>query len=310
MEKTTLPESERSAIWTQVWYAKNGYYDSLPLEVRGKLESLLADLLDEEREKLYGIKLPPRDDTEVPKPFEPKPTEQLALHDPKLYSFGEKKLWIPFAQDMPSGSKRGTRAHGYPEGALIHWTSGHRNGIKSAGEFQRSSGMHYMVIDKDGNVGQGDALNTHGYHGGASAYKGISGTVSDELVGIENQAAGTLRKHGDWFYPWWDEGQNLGKNAISPADVVYSERRGNIAAGYYHKLTQEQMLSNRKVCCWLYLNNPSVFKINFILGHNEVSPGRKTDPGAALVDEKGNPMTMGDFRDQVADDVRIILSNR
>jgi hypothetical protein len=305
-----ISEQELSALWTQVWYDNNGYYDGLPKEVREKIQILHADLLDQSREKIYGIKLAPRDTTEITKPEEPVSTSVLALHDPALYSFGEKKLWIGFAQNMPSGAKRGTRPRGYPDGALIHWTSGHRNGIQEGGAFQKASGMHYLVVDKDGNVGQGDPLNTHGYHGGASSYAGISGTVSDELLGIENQAAGTLRKSGDWFFPWWDEGKNLPQNRISPVDVIYSPKKGNIAAGYYHKFTLEQMLANRKVLCWLHLNNPDVFKIKFIVGHDEVSPGRKTDPGAALVDVFGNPMTMSDFRDQIADDVRVISANR
>jgi N-acetylmuramoyl-L-alanine amidase len=211
---------------------------------------------------------------------------------------------------MPSGVRRGSRRLGYPEGAVIHWTAGHRNGLKSGGEFQRSSGMNYFILDKDGNLGQGDPLNLWGYHAGASSWRGIPGTVSDELVGFELQAAGNLRKNGDDFYPWWDQGRNLPQNRIPASEAVYSAKRGNIAAGWYHRYTDAQQITLRAALCWLHLNHPGVFKIQFILGHDEVSPGRKTDPGAALVKADGTPMTMPEFRDQIADDVRIILSNR
>jgi N-acetyl-anhydromuramyl-L-alanine amidase AmpD len=193
---------------------------------------------------------------------------------------------------------------------VVHWTAGHRNGLKAGGDFQRSSGMQYLLLDADGNLGQGDPLNVWGYHAGASKYPGVSGTVSDELVGIEVQAAGTLRKHGEHFYPWWDNGKNLPANRISATDVIYSPKRGNIAAGHYHRFTAAQMLAMRRAICWLHLNWPSVFRLSLVVGHDEVSPGRKTDPGAALVTEKGEAMTMPEFRDQLADDVRTIKANR
>jgi hypothetical protein len=309
---STISEQHRSALWTQIWYSKNGYYDCLAPDVRVRLDELHLSLLDQERAKVFGKPLPPADTTNIPKPVEtpvPAPASS-AVHDPALYSFDQRKLWIPWAVEVTSGVRRGRRLRRYPDGALVHWTAGHRNGLESGADFQKSSGMSYCLIDKDGNFGQGDPLDHWGYHGGASAYKGLSGTVSDELVGIELQAAGNLRESGGKFYPWWDEGKRLAKNEIPASEVVSSERRGNIAPGHYHAYTQAQMLTLRKGLCWLHLNYPSVFQIQFILGHDEVSPGRKTDPGAALVDLNNNPITMSQLRDWIADDVRQILANR
>jgi hypothetical protein len=312
----TVSQAQAKALWEQIWYSQNGYYAGLPADVKAKIDTLHLSLLDEARARAFGAAMAPRNDAEIDKPKDPAegtPAVDLEIHDPKLYSFDGRHQWIPWAQSMASGTKRGSRAKGYPEGALIHWTAGHRNGLKAGGDFQRSSGMQYLLMDQDGNLGQGDPLNVHGYHAGASSFPGLAGTVSDELVGIETQAAGNLRKHGDHFYPWWDEGKNLEKNRIPASDVVYSPKRGNIAAGYYHLFTPAQMMGLRRTCCWLHLNWPSVFKIALILGHDEVSPGRKSDPGAAMVrfiDGKPAVMTMADFRDQIADDVREILSNR
>lgn len=304
-------DHQRSEAWTQIWFSKNGDYDPLKPEVRNRLEAFLLSVLEQERAAVYGKPLPAGNSVNIPKPEEPVlPVPGLSIHDPALYSFGQKKLWIPWAQDMTSGVRRGRRAKGYPEGAIVHWTAGWRNGLESGSEFQKSSGMSYFLIDKDGNVGQGDPLDYWGYHAGPSSYPGLSGTVADELVGFELQAAGNLRKNGDLFYPWWDEGKNLSKNAIPASEVVYSPKCGNIAAGYYHRYTDAQMLFLRKSLCWLHLNNPAIFQIKYIVGHDEVSPTRKTDPGAALVTSAGAPMTMPEFRDQIADDVRIIMSNR
>lgn len=315
----SLTEHQRSAAWEQIWYSKNGYYDPLDGTVRNKLEALLLDVLDQEREKVYGISLPPRDTTEVPKPapVPPAPVPGLEirdLHDPALYFFDQRKLWIPWALDMKSGTKRGTRSKRYPEGAVVHWTAGHRNGIKAGADYQAASGMSYMLIDKDGAVGQGDPLDKWGYHAGESSYPGLSGTVSDELVGIEVQAAGTLKEHQGHYYPWWDQGANgvhryLPSNRIPPEEVVTATARANVAAGHYHRFTDAQYVALRRTLCWLHLNWPSVFQIRFILGHDEVSPRRKTDPGGAIA-PLGKVQTMPEFRDVIAEDVRMILKNR
>jgi len=71
-------------------------------------------------------------------------------------------------------------------------------------------------------------------------------------------------------------------------------RRGNIEPGHYHAFTPAQFDAIRRVCVWLYLNNPDVFSIDRVVGHDEVSPGRKADPGGALYD--GAVYTMTEFR--------------
>lgn len=307
-----LNEHQKSAVWEQVWYDNHGYFDSLDRTVHAKLTAIHSNLLEIEKQAASVIPLPAPDTTNIPKEVEPAsiPSEIHSLHDPSYYSFDGRKLWITWAQDMTSGAKRGTRPKQYPIGAIVHWTAGHRNGIKAGAEFQKESGMSYFLINAEGDLGQGDPLDKWGYHAGASSYPGVSGTVSDDLVGFELQAAGELRKNGEFFFPWWDEGQNKSSNRIPASEVVYSARKGNISPGFYHAYTQEQMFTLRKSLCWLHLNYPSVFQVKLIAGHDEVSPGRKSDPGGALVDENGNPITMSDFRDVISDDIRSILANR
>lgn len=311
-----ISEHLKKALWEQIWFEKNGYYNALSPDVRKKISALHLELLDQQRSAISvvsgGDPLPPGDSTNIPKPVEPVPVipDPSSIHDPRLYSFGEKKLWIPWAKEIDSGVRRGTRSKRYPDGALVHFTAGHRDGLKAGAELMTSSGMNYFILDKDGNMGQPDPLSEWGYHGGESRYPGLNGSVSDELVGIEIQAAGSLRKNGDFFYPWWDGGKNLPGNRIPDHEVVYSPKRGNIAPGFYQEYTQAQVLALRKGICWLHLNHPDVFKIKFVVGHDEVSPGRKNDPGAALVNLTGIPITMDDFRDWVADDVRMIMANR
>jgi hypothetical protein len=61
----------------------------------------------------------------------------------------------------------------------------------------------------------------------------------------------------------------------------------------------------RKLVAWLHLNNPGVFSLDRVVGHDEVSPGRKTDPGAAIVHED-KVLSMPEFRQLCKDDIRAI----
>jgi len=45
-----------------------------------------------------------------------------------------------------------------------------------------------------------------------------------------------------------------------------------------------------KLLRWLEYNGNGIFKLDFVLGHDEVAPSRKNDPGGSL------SMTMPEFR--------------
>lgn len=70
----------------------------------------------------------------------------------------------------------------------------------------------------------------------------------------------------------------------------------NIAKGTYEKYTEKQEQALIELVLWLKKNNPSVFNLDYVLGHDEVAgPSgigrwRKTDPGGSL------SMTMDKFR--------------
>ena len=304
-----MDQHDEGMAWTEIWKLKNGYYAGLEGGERTHLISVFHDLLD-----WTGS----GDDSETTRPpVDPDdgegdngegggndngPADDLDIHDPRHYLFGEAKTWIPWAEDAPSGSKQGTYANGYPKGIVLHWTAGHRDGLKAGNDLMRDTGMLYLLADKDGNIAQSDSLAYHGYHAGKSSHPNCSGYVSDEFCGLEVQAAGTLTKKGDKFYSWFN-------TEIPAAEVMYSKTRGNIDAGYYHVLTEAQMLATRKLCCWLYLNNPRVFKIENITSHDEVSPGRKPDMGASMVVD-GKALTIEEFRELIESDIEKILDNK
>lgn len=253
----TMTPEEKEKLYTVRWYVSN----------RWGVEDAQADVLD-----LLGELLGEGNGSEPPSPGP-----------------GQNLKYCPFAQTtgfLPART-RGSYSGGYPKGAVVHFTAGHRNGLKSGLDYQSQVGHLYFLIDEEGNIGQNFSLEHWGYHAGQSSYPGLSGGVSDELVGIEVQAGGKLtRKNGVWR-TWFGK-------AVPDENVREVPARDNMEAGAYELYTpdQEEALSN--LILWLYHNNSDEFSLDFVVGHDEVSPGRKNDPGGAL------SMTMPEFRAHLA----------
>lgn len=306
-----LTEShEKKVAWTRLWYltqrdAEGGYkfFKNLSDAERNIFIEDYSDFLDYERSIEVGARLGEKDNSDSNRIPENHPKAEpddggllLDMHDPNYYSFGEDKKWIPWAFDAKSGTKRGRYSKGYPTGLVLHWTAGHRNGLQAGNELMRNTGMLYLLGDKDGKLAQSDSLIYHGYHSGKSSHKYANGYVSDEYCGLELQAAGYLKEVGGQFKTWWG-------GTVPRKEVVYSGHRANIVGGNYHVYTWKQMLLARKLCCWLYLNNPNVFSIDRVVGHDEVSPRRKVDPGASVVGKRGEILSMPEFRKILWNDV-------
>jgi hypothetical protein len=204
----------------------------------------------------------------------PKPSEPVAP------TTGRGLLWYPDAQ-IPSKamSTIGQYAGGYPLGAVVHHSAGSDQGIY---EYGLQMGFTYLVINRDGTVLQGFPIDRWGSHAGTSKWPGLGESVSSKLVGIEVVSAGKLSREGtkwkSWFGKFYEDSEvrTVGMNT------------DNIQAGTYHRFTDAQEQSLVKLLLWLKSNNPSVFNLDYVLGHDQVSgPAgigywRKTDPGGSL----------------------------
>ncbi|MFX6218437.1 N-acetylmuramoyl-L-alanine amidase, partial [Acinetobacter baumannii] len=56
---------------------------------------------------------------------------------------------------------------------------------------------------------------------------------------------------------------------------------GNIRPGVYVPYTRAQQEALIKVLIWLKRRYPRTFRLDYVFGHDEVSPGRKVDPGGS-----------------------------
>ncbi len=198
-------------------------------------------------------------------PDRPSPSEE-----------GKKALWYPLADTSGAAMKaQGTYAKGYPEGAVVHFTAGRddsESDAKGSADYGVSQGYAFFVIGPTGKVYQRLPLNKWGHHAGTSSYPGLGSSLSKKLVGIEVACAGKLDSNRkSWF----------GKTYQADECRVVGAKE-NVQAGTYKKYTVAQEKALIELLVWLHKNNPEVFKIENVLGHDSIAPTRKNDPGGSL----------------------------
>jgi hypothetical protein len=195
------------------------------------------------------------------------------------------ELWIPFAKRYKNRMKaQGTYRNGYPEFALIHHTAG-RDGTGTI-DHGIKSGFLYLTITRDGTLYQCNPLNEWGSHAGRSFKAGYGTSVSRFCVGIEVIGAGkcdvitrgSMRLFKAWFHR--RESEYFQEHEVRYADGKCGEKY----RGWYQKFTPAQEAALIRTLNWLWTNNPSIFKIDHITGHENVATpaGRKNDPSASL----------------------------
>lgn len=162
---------------------------------------------------------------------------------------------------------------GYPEGAVVHYTAG--STAESSLAWGLKQGYCFYMIAKSGKVYQPFKLDRWGSHCGASSHDILGTRLSKKLVGIEIDNSGSLTSKGGKYYTWFDK-------EIPAANVRRVEDLDGMVSGNYEKYTSQQEEALTRLLLWLKANNPSVFNFDYVLGHYEVSKGRKADPSGAL----------------------------
>ena len=212
-------------------------------------------------------------------------------------------IYYPDAIRLPGVRMRvrGTYRHRFPIGAIIHSTDGRPNdGEASARNGAAEEKYAYFVIGRTGNVYQCFSLENWGLHAGPTLHPTLGRELSTMLVGIEIVSAGILKKINDnRFRPWYNDkptrksppnlNDDFTADEVRHIDAVGSTRAfGYQTAGYYHKFTDAQETALITLLRWLHHQQPEVFKLENVFGHDECAVedngryGRKTDPGGSL----------------------------
>lgn len=154
---------------------------------------------------------------------------------------------------------------------VIHYTAG-RDALSSAKYLARDDikASAHLVIGRGGEVYQIVPFDTISWHAGRSSYMGRSG-YNNYSIGIELDNAGPLTKTGTEYSAWF-------KKKYMESEVVHAVHRNEKSPRYWHEYTQEQLA----VCEDISKLLVDHYGLKHILGHEEISPGRKQDPGPAF----------------------------
>ena len=162
-------------------------------------------------------------------------------------------------------------SNGLPDTLVIHYTAGSSlSGSVRALSTPAHKASAHLVIGKDGQVVQLVPFNTIAWHAGPSRWNGRTG-LNKYSIGIELDNPGLLKKTGSGYQSWFGRIYN-------EADVIMAKHRNEDVDRYWHIYTEKQLEVNEAICRLLI----ETYDIKEIVGHEEISPGLKIDPGPAF----------------------------
>ena len=171
-------------------------------------------------------------------------------------------------------------AHGdeiTPRYVIFHFTNGVGPGLVGWLTSDSARASTHVLVRRDGSVVQLLPFDHKAWHVGASRWGSLVGLNKDSIA-IEMENLGQLQPEGDAWRTW------NGKPV--PSEEVYRAADGT----GWHAFTDAQLATAKAVLETIKQADPNIIDI---LGHADVSPGRKVDPGPAF--------PMEDFREAVFD---------
>ncbi len=158
-----------------------------------------------------------------------------------------------------------------PEFLIMHFTAG-RSAATSIGWFMNPSAgaSAHLVIGRDGAITQLVPFDRVAWHAGKSTWGELTG-LNQHSIGIELDNAGKLvQKNGKWT-AWF--------GATYPATEVHVAKHKNESSEVgWHIYPEKQLEVAAEVAATLMQH----YGLRDLLGHEDISPGRKNDPGPAF----------------------------
>ncbi|UCD84800.1 MAG: N-acetylmuramoyl-L-alanine amidase [Deltaproteobacteria bacterium] len=185
-------------------------------------------------------------------------------------------------------NRSGPFGNGLPDTIIIHYTAGGsaESSVNTLCDPKTKASAH-LVIGREGSIYQLVPFNLIAWHAGRSAHQGRVG-FNKYAIGIELDNAGRLTKSGEEYVSWFGR-------AYPENEVVEAVHRNESEPSCWHRYTEEQIAISQDICADLIEN----YGITSILGHEEVSPGRKVDPGPAFPMDKLRELLL--YRDRGAE---------
>jgi N-acetylmuramoyl-L-alanine amidase len=165
---------------------------------------------------------------------------------------------------------------------LIHYTAG--RGLDSSVAWladPRARASAHLVVGRDGTVVQLAAFDRIAWHAGQSRWRDRVG-LNSCAIGIELDNAGMLERRGAGFRAWFGGDYPAG-------DACAAAHRHDGVQRHWHNFTAAQIEVAAEIATVLVQR----YGLKDVLGHDDVSPGRKWDPGPAFPMDSFRARVMG-----------------
>lgn len=177
-----------------------------------------------------------------------------------------------------------------PRYLVLHYTAG--RSLESSVESlctkkPQGNASAHVVLGRDGRIVQLAAFNVVTWHAGVSQWNGLVG-LNQHAIGIEMDNAGLLHLEGDQFVAWFGK-------AYPAEQVLLAEHRHGGGVQPWHTFTEAQIERALELSELLVAH----YGLEDVLGHEDISRGRKTDPGPAFPLESVRSRALGRGDDQL-----------
>ena len=158
-----------------------------------------------------------------------------------------------------------------PRYLVFHFTAGKsaESSIDWLCNPQAGASAH-LVIGRDGSITQLAPFSVKTWHAGVSHWEGLTG-LNSYSIGIEMDNAGRLTKVGSTYRAWF-------QSEFSDDEVLLAKHKFEQDLSYWHVYTEVQIAKALEVALLLV----RTYRLKDIVGHEDIAPGRKNDPGPAF----------------------------
>lgn len=162
-----------------------------------------------------------------------------------------------------------------PRFLVFHYTA--CDFADASSTFLRASGTNrvsaHLLVDRNGAVTQFVPFRQRAWHAGESFWQGFS-DINTHSIGIEVVNFGYLLQRADGRYTSAD-----GKHVVSPDEVVEAQHQNpKERHQHWHAYTTAQIETCFALAELLALH----YDLRDVVGHDDIAPARKVDPGPAF----------------------------
>lgn len=158
-----------------------------------------------------------------------------------------------------------------PQYLVMHFTAGGSarssiNWLTSS----RSKASAHLVIARDGAIAQLVPFNRVAWHAGISRWEGLVG-MNAHSIGIELDNAGQLVRQAGTWRAWFG-------TEYPESEVVEAVHKNETESKGWHAYTEPQIAAATVAAQAIVAK----YRLKDVVGHDDIAPDRKTDPGPAF----------------------------